>query len=146
MRKKTLFAAVLAMLTAGLLYAAPAFAGSPHPVGSFEVTRSGDNLTVSGKVAGLGNEDDITVTVTADAQCVNPGSQEPQAENKGAVLATAVVPVQNGKADFSLTGSAQTDPRCNPPMTLVYQNVTVTVSDDEAPFTFEPFSINLGTF
>jgi hypothetical protein len=107
-----------------------AFAGSPHFVGVPVISRSGDTLTVSGKVAGLGNEDQIHVAVTADVQCVNPGNNEPQAENKGAVIAEGDFPVQNGKAEFTVSGTGVTDPQCNPPMTLVYRNVTVTVSGD----------------
>ena len=35
-------------------------------------------------------------------------------------------PVQNGKADFSLTVTATFQPNCTPPMTVVFSNVTVT--------------------
>jgi hypothetical protein len=131
---------LLACLTLSLaltaVSVAPALAGSPHFVGAPTLTRSGDALTVAGKVAGLGDETQITVTVTADVQCVNPGNNEPQAENKGAVVASATVPVQNGKANFSVTGTGTTDPACSPPMVLRYDNVVVTVSDTS----FEPFS------
>ena len=44
-----------------------AFAGSPHFVGDITVTRSGSTLTVSGKEAGLGNEDQVHIVVTATA-------------------------------------------------------------------------------
>lgn len=143
MSKVSRLLTVLVVSTALLTLAATtAFAGSPHFVGNVDVSRSGDNLTVSGKVAGLGNETQIHVVVTADAQCVNPGGNEPKAENKGAELASGDFPVQNGKALFSLTGSAQTDPDCSPPMTLAYKNVTVTVSGD----TFATFSEVLGDF
>ena len=76
--------------------------------------------------AGLGN-DDVIATLTADAQCWNRGGQAPRAENKGAVLATAVLHPENGQVTASLSGTAQTDPACNPPMELRYANVTVTV-------------------
>jgi hypothetical protein len=123
--------ATLALFVAAAALIIPtAHAGSPHFVGDPTITRSGDELTVAGKVAGLGNEDQIHVVVTADVQCVNPGSQEPQAENKGAVIAEGDFPVQNGKANFSVSGTGVTDPDCSPPMTLVYQNVVVTVSGD----------------
>jgi hypothetical protein len=128
-RSRAAFVAAVAALTL-LLVAAPALAGSPHFVGTPTLTRSGDALTVSGKVAGLGDETQITVTVTADVQCVNPGNNEPQAENKGAVIAEGTAPVSNGKALFSVTGTGTTDPACSPPMRLVYSNVVVTVSGD----------------
>ena len=107
-----------------------AFAGSPHFVGTPTISRDGDALTVSGKVAGLGDETQIHVTVTADVACVNPGSNLPKAENKGATIASGDFPVQNGKAYFSVSGTGTTDPDCAPPMTLQYTNVVLTVSGD----------------
>jgi hypothetical protein len=62
--------------------------------------------------------------------CVNPGNNEPKAENKGATIAEGTFPVQNGKANFSVTGTGTTSPDCSPPMTLRYSNVVVTVSGD----------------
>ena len=127
--RRVLLVAVLALTTAAV--AVPvAFAGSPHFVGTPTITRSGDAITVSGKVAGLGNETQINVAVTADVACVNPGNNEPKAENKGATIAEGTFPVQNGKANFSVTGTGTTSPDCAPPMTLRYSNVVVTVSGD----------------
>jgi len=121
----------LLALAAGAAVAVPlAWAGSPHFVGTPTITRSGDALTVSGKVAGLGDETQINVAVTADVACVNPGNNEPKAENKGATIAEGTFPVQNGKAIFSVTGTGTTSPDCSPPMTLRYSNVVVTVSGD----------------
>jgi hypothetical protein len=127
--RRVLLVTVLALATTALAVSA-AWAGSAHFVGTPKITRSGDALTVSGKVAGLGNETQITVTVTADVACVNPGNNEPKAENKGDTIAEGTFPVQNGKANFSVTGTGETDPDCSPPMTLVYSNVVVTVSGD----------------
>lgn len=112
------------------LTASSAWAGSPHFVGTPTITRSGDAITISGKVAGLGDETQITVTVNADVACVNPGNNLPKAENKGATIAEGTFPVQNGKALFSVTGVGTTSPDCSPPMTLRYSNVVVTVSGD----------------
>ncbi len=39
--------------------------------------RPANTATASGKVAGLGQVEVITVTVTGDAACVNPGSKKP---------------------------------------------------------------------
>ena len=121
---------ILLLLTLAAGVAVPAFAGSPHFVGAPTITRSGDALTVAGKVAGLGDETQINVAVTADVACVNPGNNEPKAENKGATIAEGTFPVQNGKALFSVTGTGTTSPDCTPPMTLRYSNVVVTVSGD----------------
>jgi hypothetical protein len=127
--RRFLLVTILVVATAAL--AAPAaWAGSPHFVGTPTITRSGDALTVTGKVAGLGDETQINVAVTADVACVNPGSNLPKAENKGATIAEGTFPVQNGKANFSVTGTGTTSPDCSPPMTLRYSNVVVTVSGD----------------
>lgn len=130
---KPVFRSLLVALTAFLslaLGAQAAFAGSPHFVGTPTITRSGDAITVSGKVAGLGDETQINVAVTADVACVNPGNNEPKAENKDDVVAEGTFPVQNGKATFRVTGTGTTSPDCSPPMTLRYSNVSVTVSGD----------------
>ena len=99
-----------------------------HFVGNPTASRSGNTLTVSGKVAGLGQVEVITVTVSADAQCVNPGSNKPKAANKQSISSTADVPVQNGKANFSLDLTATFQPDCTPPMTVEFSNVVVTVT------------------
>ena len=118
------------------LTATAALAGSPHFVGTPTVTRSGDSLTISGKVAGLGNETQIHVEVSAEAACLNRGDQFPQAANKETFTAEGDFPVQNGKANFSLTLTATFQPRCSPPMRVVFGPVTITVSDTS----FAPFS------
>ena len=127
--RRFILLSVLALVAAAL--AVPvAWAGSPHFVGAPTATRDGDALTVTGKVAGLGDETQINVAVTADVACVNPGNNLPKAENKGATIAEGTFPVQNGKALFSVTGVGTTQPDCSPPMTLRYSNVVVTVSGD----------------
>jgi hypothetical protein len=109
------------------LGAQAAFAGSPHFVSNtVSVSREGNSLTVSGKEAGLGDEDQVHIVVTATAACINPGQHHPKAANKESVSAEGLFPVQNGKADFSLTVTATFQPNCTPPMTVVFSNVTVT--------------------
>jgi hypothetical protein len=104
-----------------------AIAGSPHFINSaFSAVQSGNTLTVSGKEAGLGDETQITVTVTADALCINNGGNHPKAVNKGSFSASAVVPVQNGKADWSITLTATFQPDCSPPMTVAFRNIVAT--------------------
>lgn len=135
MRKRILI--VLGLCLAGAVLAMPvAKAGNPHFVGVPVLTQEGDTLTVSGKIAGLGNEDQVHVVLSADAACVNPGNNKPQAENKEAVLDEGDFPVQNGKAEFILSGAATTDPNCAPPMTLVYENVVVTDETSGISFAF----------
>jgi hypothetical protein len=124
------------LLRAALLAAAitattaiPALAGSPHFVDDqTTLTQTGNTLTVTGKEAGLGDEDQVHLVLSADAACVNPGDNKPRAENKQATLAEGDFPVQNGKAYFTLSGTATFDPSapCPVPMTIVYSNVVVT--------------------
>jgi hypothetical protein len=121
--KRLTAALTAAVLTIAL--AVPAWAGNPHFVGDPVITVSGSTVTVTGKEAGLGNEEQIFVTLTADAQCVNRGGNNPDAANKSTVTASGTFPVQNGKADFSLTGTAVFQPNCSPPMTVVISNVVV---------------------
>jgi hypothetical protein len=124
---RRIFTFVVAVI-AVMAFAAPAFAGNPHFVGEPTVVRDGDVLVVDGKIAGLGNETQVNVEVSAFAECVNPGSNLPSADNKDEVSVDDVFPVQNGKADFhlELDGAAQINPSCQPPMTVVYSDVVVT--------------------
>jgi len=116
----------LAVLVAAI--AVPvAIAGAPHFIQSaFSVSISGNTITVSGKEAGLGDEAQIHVVLSATAACINPGSNHPKATNKSSVTASGDFPVQNGKAEFTLSGTATFQPDCTPPMTVVYSDITVT--------------------
>jgi phage tail sheath gpL-like len=121
--------AILAATTAALftLTSGVAHAGSPHFVDSTVVaSQSGDTLTVTFKEAGLGNEAQVHVVLTADAACINPGSNHPKAGNKESVNAAGDFPVQNGRTEGSLSVTATFQPPCSPPMTVVYSNVTLT--------------------
>jgi hypothetical protein len=117
---------VLALATAGLAVPA-AWAGSPHFINNaFTITRSDNTLTVSGKEAGLGDEAQIHVVLSATALCINPGGNHPKAVNKESVSAEGDFPVQNGKANFTLSVTATFQPECSPPMTVAFTDVTVT--------------------
>jgi hypothetical protein len=109
----------------GALATTGAWAGSPHFI-SCSVTTSGNTLTVDGKEAGLGDEEQIHVVVSATALCINNGGKHPRAVNKASVSAAEDVPVQNGKALFSIDLTATFQPDCTPPMEVVFTDVTVT--------------------
>jgi hypothetical protein len=105
----------------------PAFAGSPHFINSATtISRSDNTLTVSGKEAGLGDEAQVHVVLSATALCINNGGNHPKAVNKTSVNAAGDFPVQNGKADFTLSVTATFQPSCSPPMTVSFTNVSVT--------------------
>jgi hypothetical protein len=125
MRK--LVALIFMTLVVTALGVSPASAGSPHFINSaFDVSRDGNSLTVSGKEAGLGDEAQIHVVLSATALCINGGGNHPKAVNKASVSAEGDFPVQNGKANFSLTVTATFQPECSPPMTVAFTDVTVT--------------------
>ena len=121
---------ILGAFFAVTLSATAALAGSPHFVGTPTKVISGNTATVSGKVAGLGSETQIHVEAAAEVACLNPGQNFPNASNKQSVGAGGDFPVQNGKAQFMLTLTAVFQPKCTPPMTLVFGPITITVSGD----------------
>jgi hypothetical protein len=125
MRRIFLFAGLALAISA---FAAPAvWAGSPHFVNNaFSITSTNNTLTVSGKEAGLGDEDQVHVVLEATALCINNGGNHPKAVNKESFSAEGDFPVQNGKAEFELTLTATFKPECSPPMTVDFTDVTVT--------------------
>ena len=66
------------------------------------------------------------MVLTADALCINNGGNHPKAVNKTSVAAAADFPVQNGKAEFTLTATATFQPECSPPMTVSFTNISLT--------------------
>jgi hypothetical protein len=123
------FAKILLFLTVVAGLAVPAaLAGSPHQVGTCTFTQSGDNgnvLTINCKEAGLGDETQILTTTTATALCINNGGNHPKAVNKASVSSTDVTPVQNGKANITITLTATFQPECSPPMTVQFTDVLI---------------------
>ena len=122
-RKVAIAGAVIAMLA---FTVAITTAGSPHFIAN-TITKSidGNTLTVSGKEAGLGDEAQVHIVVTATASCINPGSHHPKAANKTSVTAAGDFPVQNGRANFTLSATASFQPDCSPPMTVVWSNILI---------------------
>ena len=116
---------ILAFLAATLLLASTALAGNPHFV-FVNVSTSDNTITATGKEAGLGDETQVHIVLSATAECINPGGNHPQAANKESVTAAGDFPVQNGKAEFTLTATATFQPECSPPMTVQFSDITVT--------------------
>jgi hypothetical protein len=125
MRLKKRYVVVAALVGAMAAISAVAFAGSPHFV-TADATRSGNTLTATFKEAGLGNEPQVHVVLSATALCINNGGQHPKAVNKTSVNAAGDFPVQNGKAEGTLSVTAVFQPDCSPPMTVEFTNVTLT--------------------
>ncbi|HKE70497.1 MAG TPA: hypothetical protein VKB55_14650, partial [Nocardioidaceae bacterium] len=74
----------------------------------------------------LGDEAQIHVVLEATGLCINGGGNHPKAVNKASFTAQGDFPVQNGKADFSLSVTAVFQPNCSPPMTVAFTDVKVT--------------------
>jgi hypothetical protein len=124
MRRLITIASVV--LTAGAIGAPVAWAGSPHFVSNtVKATRTDNTLVVEGKEAGLGDELQVNIVVTATAECINKGEKHPKAANKESLSEEGTFPVQNGKANFQLSLTAAFKPECAPPMSVVFSNVTV---------------------
>jgi hypothetical protein len=133
--------AVLALVfVAFALIAQQALAVSPHFV-SADARLSGTNLVVSFKEAGLGDNQLINYTASADATatyvCVNKGGANPSAQNKttvaGPVSATGTFNSgKNGNVSASLTlNPPPSDISCPPGQSLQtaqvsYTNVAIT--------------------
>jgi hypothetical protein len=132
LRKSGIAFAAFAVLA--LTLATVAAVSNAHFVGTPTLTTSGNVATASGKVAGLGDVDEITVTITGDAACINPGTKHPKASNKESFSSTETVPVQNGKANFTSTLTATFSPDCTPPMSVQWSNLSVTVTADDGTF------------
>jgi hypothetical protein len=125
MRLKKRYVVVAALAGAMAAMSAVAFAGNPHFV-TADATRTDNTLTVTFKEAGLGNEPQVHVVLSATALCINNGGKHPKAVNKASVSAAGDFPVQNGKAEGTLSVTATFQPDCSPPMTVVFTNVTLT--------------------
>jgi hypothetical protein len=121
---------ITALAAAGLsaVTAAPAFATSPHFTYAEVTGVSADSVTVAFKEAGLGNSlDSVTISVSGDAQCVNPGGNDPNAGNKTAFSVSGVFGVSNGQSTGSETLTATgISPKCSPPMVIAWSDLVVT--------------------
>jgi hypothetical protein len=137
-RLLTLVGAFLTALFATLALTVPAFAGSPHFVGTPTVTVSGTTITVSAKEAGLGNEAQIVAVLSGTAECINGGGNHPHAANKTSFSTSSTEPVQNGKADYTLSATAVFSPSCSPPMTVQFTAATLTDTTNNLSVTLIP--------
>jgi hypothetical protein len=115
---------VVSAFAVAAVFASAALAGNPHFV-TADASRTGDSLTVTFKEAGLGNEAQVHVVLSATALWINNGGKHPKAVNKSSVSAEGDFPVQNGKAEGTLTLTATFQPECSPPMTVQFTDVTL---------------------
>lgn len=103
----------------------PAWAGNPHFISCNIVGATPNSITVASKEAGLGDELQIVAELHVFGQCVNPGGNDPEADNKDEFVTTATIPVQNGKTNYAMTVTADFQPPCSPPMSVVFSDLKV---------------------
>lgn len=131
-----------AVLATAALAATPALAANPHFIRASDTTTNSGALQANFKLAGLGDNETITVTLSADAvaqyACFNNGGKHPSATNKETVTSpvSASGDFTSGK-NGSVTGSLTAGPpspgdfSCPPGQRMVftyaaYTNVTLT--------------------
>src|SRR4051794_35006414 len=74
-------------------------------------TTSGGALTVSGRLAGLGNQDvTIVVSAVADVTCVNQGGNPPPGQRQTVTGSVSNLHPENGNLSFSVTTGSVSNP------------------------------------
>jgi hypothetical protein len=129
MRKS--FVVVSVVLATLLMGATAAWADSPHIVGSPSATVSGNTLTLSASVAGLGNASTATFTlqgpVTVSSRCYTKSGNKPQAANKQETInvsQTETFPVRNGRTNATFTVTPLSTLDCPNGQIVVIESVT----------------------
>lgn len=128
------------------LSATSALAANPHIVGSPSATVSGNTLTLSASVAGLGNVEEVTLglegTVDVSSRCYTRSGNKPQAANKQETIAVSsfeTFPVRNGRTNATFTVTPLSTLRCPPGQRVVIESVSFDLAltyQGETLFTF----------
>ena len=124
----TVIAAVFAVLLFGTTAAQ---AGNPHVVKGPDASVSGNTLTVTASIAGLGNVPSATFsldgTVSVSSRCYTKSGNTPQAANKQeniAVNATDTFPVRNGRTNVSFSVTPLSTLKCPGGQRVVIEDVS----------------------
>jgi len=107
-----------------------AFAANPHFQSGPTFTISNNQITACGSIVGLGNQDvTITLTATADVQCINKGGNPPPGQRTTASGTATHLRPDNGHLDFCVT-TDRINSGCPKPMsfTVTFSDVKLTVS------------------
>ncbi len=122
---------VLAALTFSIGVAAPAQAANAHFISGPTATVSGNTLTVTGSVAGLGNASGAKFTLSGDvvvsSRCFTKSGNKPQAANKQETIAvsdTKTFNVRNGRTNFTFTVTPLSTLTCPKGQIAVIESVT----------------------
>jgi hypothetical protein len=128
------------------LSAGSALAASAHFIGTPQATVSGNTLTVTASVAGLGNAEgadfSLTGDVTVNSRCYTKSGNKPQAANKQETLAVdqeATFPVRNGRTNIIFEVTPLSSLTCPKGQVVVIESVDfsgLTLSGEGVSFTF----------
>jgi hypothetical protein len=111
-----------------------ALAANAHIVGTPRTSVSGDSLTVSVSVAGLGNVPSVELSLQGEldvfSQCYNRGGKNPAADNKQEttiVDETGTFPVRNGRTNATFTISPVGTLQCPGNQVAIVESVSGTL-------------------
>jgi hypothetical protein len=119
------------MVFAVVGFSGPALAASPHVVKGPTSTISGNSLTVTAGIAGLGNVPSadfaLVGTVDVSSRCYTKSGNTPQAANKQETISVnqaETFPVRNGRTNVSFTVTPLSTLRCPGGQRVVIESVT----------------------
>ena len=115
---KRVLVVTLMTLTLGSM-AGPALAASPHVVKGPDVSVSGNTLTITAGIAGLGNvpfaDFSLNGTVAVSSRCYTRSGNTPQAANKQETINVSefgTFPVRNGRTNVVFSVSPLSTLKC----------------------------------
>lgn len=127
---KRILLLLVTLLSLGLV-SGPAWAANPHVVKGPDVSVSGNTLTVTAGIAGLGNVPSADFTLSGDVEvysrCYNKGGNKPQADNKQETLAVSQsesFPVRNGRTNVSFSITPLSTLSCPGQQVVVIESVS----------------------
>ena len=151
-RVRSLGGVALVLLILGLL-SQTALAASPHLKSGPRVTEGTNTVTISGTLAGLGQETAVvtaTITGLVTTRCTNPGGQVVEAQGRQTNItgSTTIDPstiTKNGNAPFSVVATAQPAACPNPNWTaevtaIDVESYTLTVQQGGQTTNLGPFT------
>jgi hypothetical protein len=128
------------------LTVAPALAASAHFIGTPQATVSGNTLTVTASIAGLGNAEganfSLTGNVTVSSRCYTKSGNKPQAANKQETIPVnqnETFPVRNGRTNVSFTVTPLSTLTCPRGQIVVIESVDfsgLTLAGEGVSYTF----------
>ena len=142
---KRVLVVTLMTLTLGSM-AGPALAASPHVVKGPDVSVSGNTLTITASIAGLGNvpsaDFGLDGTVTVSSRCYTRSGNKPQAANKQETInvsETETFPVRNGRTNATFTVTPLSTLSCPGGQHVVIESITYSLAlvfDGDTVYTF----------